>query len=192
MRGAPRASLCLRVVDRIIPADAGSTRPAFICQALVGDHPRGCGEHEIPVLGELGIPGSSPRMRGAPEVAIEYVSHGRIIPADAGSTSSRTWPAGPPRDHPRGCGEHAVHRRSWKLASGSSPRMRGALVLPEHAQADTRIIPADAGSTLHVLGVCSAWADHPRGCGEHGLSGLGSRLAAGSSPRMRGARPQQR
>ena len=55
---------------------------------------------------------------------------------------------------------------------GSSPRMRGALRSPQGQGTRTRIIPADAGSTIHEL-VCSlVEGDHPRGCGEHSLNGV--------------------
>ena len=70
--------------------------------------------------------GSSPRMRGALTTAREVLITDGIIPADAGSTAilSRThagW-----RDHPRGCGEHAMKGGRVTFSQGSSPRMRGA------------------------------------------------------------------
>ena len=89
---------------------------------------------------------------------------------------------------------------------GSSPRMRGAhchtscsphlkRIIPADAGSTAvvrclpvGIIPADAGSTLGRPEVSMASWDHPRGCGEHALSGLGGWFAGGSSPRMRGAR----
>ena len=65
--------------------------------------------------------------------------------------------------------------------------MRGAPSTISYSLLRSRIIPADAGSTTrHQLPVWSC-ADHPRGCGEHGLC-LGQLfLREGSSPRMRGA-----
>ena len=73
---------------------------------------------------------------------------GRIIPADAGSTSLSYSESFSLRDHPRGCGEHTALR--WLVTSrrGSSPRMRGALLLSLVSVAESGIIPADAGSTL--------------------------------------------
>ena len=133
------------------------------------DHPRVCGEHAdgthfnsrtygiIPAYAgstrRLPHPphgrwGSSPRMRGAPS-------------RTSGKTTST-------RDHPRVCGEHALHRvdsshAGWIIPAyagstteigmavlvkkGSSPRMRGAL----------------AGR----YDACSTPWDHPRVCGEH-------------------------
>ena len=92
--------------QRIIPADAGSTKQYPKVVTEKGDHPRGCGEHIEPTPETIDVRGSSPRMRGAPLVG----QHGhvlvRIIPADAGSTPSKRRSAASAPDHPRGCGEH--------------------------------------------------------------------------------------
>ena len=48
---------------RIIPADAGSTYSVHLAPAILGDHPRGCGEN-VGVNGDGSSKlGSSPRMR---------------------------------------------------------------------------------------------------------------------------------
>ena len=52
--------------------------------------------------------GSSPRMRGALQLAIRCGSERRIIPAYAGSTSSDGALAVSSEDHPRVCGEHVL------------------------------------------------------------------------------------
>ena len=73
-----------------------------------------------------------------------------IIPADAGSTrrSVPAWEAR--RDHPRGCGEHDPILTTGGVHCGSSPRMRGAQGRDKGYPACIGIIPADAGSTLHM------------------------------------------
>ena len=111
----------------------------------------------------------------------------RIIPADAGSTKLSTTMIWGPRDHPRGCGEHAFVSGLFPLDSGSSPRMRGAQEAKGTPEFDHRIIPADAGSTGLDLPKCHRMMDHPRGCGEHCWSLAMARESGGSSPRMRGA-----
>ena len=70
---------------------------------------------------------------------------------------------------------------------GSSPRMRGALLLGVMLRALGGIIPADAGSTTASARTSPTSWDHPRGCGEHGESGSMAASNWGSSPRMRGA-----
>ena len=69
MRGAQYAGGEDLNTARIIPADAGSTRRTGLSVERFEDHPRGCGEH-LPMIEPVpsGLPGSSPRMRGAQDV----------------------------------------------------------------------------------------------------------------------------
>ena len=137
--------------QRIIPADAGSTKQYPKVVTEKGDHPRGCGEHFTNGMKLLKLAGSSPRMRGAPWCRLWEDGRPRIIPADAGSTPRWAARSRPCTDHPRGCGEHSFKAPICRFSSGSSPRMRGApqlLDLPVHVEG---IIPADAGSTSSPL-----------------------------------------
>ena len=128
MRGAQYIKRTPNRITGIIPAYAGSTRTAIRASSPLKDHPRVCGEHREHG-GELLSPsGSSPRMRGAPGSRPRGTSRPGIIPAYAGSTPGCHTAGAGPRDHPRVCGEH-VRGLSWGcIISGSSPRMRGALV----------------------------------------------------------------
>ena len=69
---------------------------------------------------------------------------------------------------------------------GSSPRMRGTLVVCHFLCSLLGIIPAYAGNTASRACSSGTERDHPRVCGEHPEIRLlhGARL--GSSPRMRG------
>ena len=69
--------------------------------------------------------GSSPRMRGAPDVLSRPGITHRIIPADAGSTLRINSTSPKNEDHPRGCGEHSRRKGSAWAAAGSSPRKQG-------------------------------------------------------------------
>ena len=73
------------------------------------------------------------------------------------------------------------------MPSGSSPRMRGAVLEHFHGCLCERIIPAHAGSSDVYDCVLSDIVDHPRACGEQGSFVLTTPATAGSSPRMRGA-----
>ena len=74
--------------DGIIPACAGSTKRSLDHEDHQEDHPRMCGEHLTAVL-LLNLPsGSSPHVRGAPDLFFQVVKRLGIIPACAGST---TW-----------------------------------------------------------------------------------------------------
>ena len=187
MRGAHICRYLRSICLRIIPADAGSTSPSGGATRVCSDHPRGCGEHSTSSSWVGALPGSSPRMRGAPLRRLIGENMTRIIPADAGSTVPCAENRGLPEDHPRGCGEHAASTRPFRASLGSSPRMRGArdtmLETPRHH----RIIPADAGSTLERRRYIIQAQDHPRGCGEHNTPNSQSVVLPGSSPRMRGA-----
>ena len=65
MRGAHAVIVHVSALDRIIPADAGSTDGGTTISVTLGDHPRGCGEHYGWPGGVDLSEGSSPRMRGA-------------------------------------------------------------------------------------------------------------------------------
>ena len=156
------------VFTRIIPADAGSTRSRRRILNILGDHPRGCGEHCVVGAVSGSLAGSSPRMRGALADFGTQMAHKGIIPADAGSTQRCIRAQRPCGDHPRGCGEHedTDAKQFWDEGSsprmrgaptafltaingpsGSSPRMRGALLRLAVRHRNVGIIPADAGST---------------------------------------------
>ena len=126
MRGAPTFWLEAAPARGIIPADAGSTAASLMdCSSSV-DHPRGCGEHMVSSPSMLSMMGSSPRMRGALRRAVDAMAAFGIIPADAGSTFSKSFICLSSKDHPRGCGEHGGQLVKTWLPDGSSPRMRGA------------------------------------------------------------------
>ena len=167
MRGAPQLTLTMQSWCRIIPADAGSTHYKSCAHVSPWDHPRGCGEHPMLRPASLWGPG--------------------IIPADAGSTSGKSNVIAESEDHPRGCGEHDNAVRIGIHQVGSSPRMRGAPTHNAPRSYDSRIIPADAGSTTPQSGRIPGKRDHPRGCGEHQLAQDQNLTNSGSSPRMRGA-----
>ena len=107
-------------------------------------------------------------MRGALSHSYIVIAMPRIIPADAGSTTTTTRGTATCADHPRGCGEHVPITYMANCEIGSSPRMRGALVSHYCCILLLRIIPADAGST--------------------DTSNVTRSRRMGSSPRMRGAR----
>ena len=139
----------------------------------------------------MAVTGSSPRMRGARARRYRFRSDRGIIPAYAGSTVLGRKRALLWRDHPRVCGEHDASTETSRLRSGSSPRMRGAPWRSSTRPSSRWIIPAYAGSTRRTAPrIRQAW-DHPRVCGEHQVLSASEVRRLGSSPRMRGALPQQ-
>ncbi len=72
--------------------------------------------------------------------------------------------------------------------NGSSPRVRGTLLLLRLLLLRLRFIPAGAGNTLRSQCRCCRRTVHPRGCGEHGVTEMSPVIPDGSSPRVRGTR----
>ena len=152
----------------IIPAYAGSTPPRDARKPNSWDHPRIRGEHASESFCIASYSGSSPHTRGARRRSRAARRASRIIPAYAGSTSSRAGPSRGYRDHPRIRGEHGTGLSPPTLVPG--------------------IIPAYAGSTTSPNARACPPRDHPRIRGEHVLQLGADERGHGSSPHTRGAR----
>ena len=175
-----------------IPAYAGNTR---LSSATAGNrlvHPRVCGEHFGVWPSPVTISGSSPRMRGTLTSVRTPAMPRRFIPAYAGNTDrSRHFRPSKPV-HPRVCGEHNGSTRLRCASTGSSPRMRGTRCNYATRQNRQRFIPAYAGNTIIGGWIHAPLTVHPRVCGEHRVHSMPRCSQAGSSPRMRGTRPERR
>ena len=86
MRGTRFGYSTPSVLSGIIPAYAGNTMLKPLTGLLGGDHPRVCGEHLVELFRHLAGLGSSPRMRGTPDLHNRFVVYIGIIPAYAGNT----------------------------------------------------------------------------------------------------------
>ena len=147
MRGSHQAPLSCITRSRIIPAHAGLTSGLSYDCCYTWDHPRACGAHEVVPCRAVGRTGSSPRMRGSPDLeGIKNEGLG-IIPAYAGLTCQDETDCLRDEDHPRVCGAHFVSFRYSSRVPGSSPRMRGSLNNNKQSSAAAGIIPAYAGLT---------------------------------------------
>ena len=135
----------------------------------------------------LGTGGSSPHTRGAQHSDRVDCQLDGIIPAYAGSTSSRSSSDGSRRDHPRIRGEHDVAIKYRISISGSSPHTRGAQIWRSADVSCSGIIPAYAGSTQEASARKVASRDHPRIRGEHNTRDGDLIPSRGSSPHTRGA-----
>ena len=171
----------------IIPAYAGSTRPARRSRPGSGDHPRIRGEHVLNGKAHDLSPESSPHTRGALLLSPSGVVLAGIIPAYAGSTTCsagvlmRSW------DHPRIRGEHPRCVALLADRYGSSPHTRGAPTPPYRVCPTAGIIPAYAGSTSSTRLPPRGRRDHPRIRGEHVNTRSSPLRPMGSSPHTRGA-----
>ncbi|PKU92721.1 hypothetical protein CQR47_0570 [Bifidobacterium thermophilum] len=145
-----------------------------------------CGEHFHDEIRSGRDEGSSPHVRGTPPQRGTEADPRRIIPACAGNTNTpRAWSLGS-RDHPRMCGEHPSLIAALIAVLGSSPHVRGTLLLTLSVPSVTGIIPACAGNTAHRPNNTCCTRDHPRMCGEHAANAFVYASEKGSSPHVRG------
>ena len=171
---------------RFIPACAGNRRQSMARIGKSWVHPRVCGEQMTccPILGKF--LGSSPRVRGTAFLPGKTVRRLRFIPACAGNRTVITRVAWPVAVHPRVCGEQLFWQQVLRGSSGSSPRVRGTVVLVVFNLGFSRFIPACAGNSTAFRVNTVLQAVHPRVCGEQLGASSRSLLCAGSSPRVRG------
>ena len=128
-------------------------------------------------------------MRGKQRITRPHHRHHRIIPAHAGQTEVLPVGHQTPPDHPRTCGANARVGDDEQVRDGSSPHMRGKLVVFDGDVARVRIIPAHAGQTPGPHTRAILGTDHPRTCGANPFPTSVSPTPPGSSPHMRGKPP---
>ena len=126
-------------------------------------------------------------MRGSLHEARRNRLTSGIIPAYAGLTRPLVGAPNGRRDHPRACGAHSSFPSRQSDCQGSSPRMRGSLLLRAALDEEAGIIPAHAGLTCGAALLPLPRGDHPRACGAHIDNRVKLILLKGSSPRMRGS-----
>ena len=187
------ASLAGRVGQtRFIPACAGNGVPKPGSGGAAPVHPRVCGERLMAKLDYWGVVGSSPRVRGTARPLPSGSRRSRFIPACAGNGSSSEPRPSRPTVHPRVCGERRQLLLPPPVQLGSSPRVRGTVLLRPTGSRVHRFIPACAGNggELHLPN--AIMAVHPRVCGERAAARARFMRVPnfdGSSPRVRGTAP---
>ena len=149
------------------PHTRGARPRAGSARGARADHPRIRGEHIEEKTSGPAARGSSPHTRGAPGLSPRWSGWRRIIPAYAGSTTSRLPRPLPETDHPRIRGEHFHIVRQSEASGGSSPHTRGARDQDQCRDRSGR--------------------DHPRIRGEHLECRTEAIDNSGSSPHTRGA-----
>ena len=171
MRGKIRSLSISYVENRITPAYAGKRYLSRIGDALMGDHPRLCGEKQLKAFGIRCNRRITPAYAGKRKVCTDRTrsmrdhprlcgekplstsascSAMRITPAYAGKS-----PIFPPSfhniwDHPRLCGEKANKTIKTANAEGSPPPMRGKAKAVMSVDGAVRITPAYAGKRVKL------------------------------------------
>jgi len=186
LRGTHRRPLGVLRRTRFIPAPAGN--PDYFTWETGRNtvHPRACGEPSSTACPWWRVDGSSPRLRGTPDLRIGELPGDRFIPAPAGNPEGERWPASHGAVHPRACGEPTMAGRRSPGTNGSSPRLRGTPVRRMRRRIRDRFIPAPAGNPLPRRRGRARGPVHPRACGEPDYIEAVHFAQVGSSPRLRG------
>ena len=171
---------------RIIPARAGFTSGSRSVTRWRQDHPRSCGVYAPPREECRGGQGSSPLVRGLPDLLPDRPVEAGIIPARAGFTAQYETIRPSCSDHPRSCGVYPRTETPVWSAEGSSPLVRGLQSNFRAAEIGSGIIPARAGFTDATAHGSALRPDHPRSCGVYHFEDAVAGLRGGSSPLVRG------
>ena len=84
------------------------------------------------------------------------------------------------------CGEKMDYDEAGMEMQGSPPRMRGKELAVGVIRQHGGITPAHAGKRAGQHLAAAPQRDHPRTCGEKGISDFSGNYEDGSPPRMRG------
>ena len=109
-------------------------------------------------------------MRGPPGFTLRCQLPIEIIPAYAGTTTTRKKSIARARDHPRMCGDHRACMHPRYPGRGSSPHVRGPQEQVDDASRQLGIIPACAGTA------CAPSMRGPGSTGDHPPHVRGPRL----------------
>ena len=166
-RGIPLKISAMTRASGITPACAGNTNAVELHRIYLWDHPRLRGEYTgVPVALCIAL-GSPPLARGILFPIKKTSSYTRITPACAGNTFHYNFFQYLCKDHPRLRGEY-LRGHGYILEQGGSPPLaRGIPFSPVICYNSTRITPACAGNTYHIIDFLSIVWDHPRLRGEY-------------------------
>ena len=202
--GAYEAGSSLRVQGRrwgeggeswvvgFIPAGAGATRWRNWCMRTARVHPCGCRGDLGQAQQALQDLGSSLRVQGRPDRIRRAPLGVGFIPAGAGATGSRPFPASRPGVHPCGCRGDADTSRPARCCQGSSLRVQGRQLARAGRAGPPRFIPAGAGATRRRRSRSARSWVHPCGCRGDVLTAGAELYPHGSSLRVQGRRRRYR
>ena len=168
------------------PRVCGEQEKSFTTVSIVSGSSRVCGEQPSVLNRSVITGGSSPRVRGTVIFSLKNTLPRRFIPACAGNRGPRQSGKTTLAVHPRVCGEQICVTSDVSADSGSSPRVRGTVIIVELESTLDRFIPACAGNST-IQGCCLfSTSVHPRVCGEQVQNEILAATHNGSSPRVRG------
>ena len=190
VRGTADETGAMAEASRFIPACAGNRGVWGANGPPITVHPRVCGEQQCAPVRRRARHGSSPRVRGTALHIREFPEFCRFIPACAGNSHRSPDRSHVRPVHPRVCGEQLRRGSDVAVHPGSSPRVRGTVLVAEPDYSLDRFIPACAGNRIPVRPDSRPRTVHPRVCGEQNFTMDQANTIAGSSPRVRGTEHQ--
>ena len=125
-------------------------------------------------------------MRGKARHCAAVHGYRGITPAHAGKSFTSFYHCTTFWDHPRTCGEKLIPPLLGFGLTGSPPHMRGKERGSTSRQRRKGITPAHAGKSPAMSPGHITLRDHPRTCGEKGISDFSGNYEDGSPPHMRG------
>ena len=170
----------------LIPALAGTTASRSTVPSPTRAHPRVGGDDSWVRSSWTRILGSSPRWRGRRSGINSPPSVLGLIPALAGTTTTRRTGRATAGAHPRVGGDDRRVGLLDQASGGSSPRWRGRQRRGVGVGQGAGLIPALAGTTPQDSPCPPAATAHPRVGGDDVSTIAGIPPAPGSSPRWRG------
>ena len=175
-----------RSLKRFIPACAGFCSTRGTCPKSGRVHPRMCGVLVTQRVKVVSIPGSSPHVRGFVEPAGKQHKSFGFIPACAGFCMAMSINVRSCWVHPRMCGVLKFTCDHRLLSIGSSPHVRGFVIICTNNKHKIRFIPACAGFWSTTARCSRPTQVHPRMCGVLHESWRPTLFSRGSSPHVRG------
>ncbi len=131
--------------------------------------------------------GSSPLVRGSESSLEFYLHRNRFIPARAGIGPTSSYCAFRHTVHPRSCGDRTITKHHIIYNLGSSPLVRGSVIMSHIDFIKKRFIPARAGIGCRVACRRAPQTVHPRSCGDRYTIVACKVVVFGSSPLVRGS-----
>ena len=186
VRGRLMFRLRLLLLIRLIPAGAGQIAMRGLLRSCSAAHPRRCGADSTVSTRSRTRSGSSPQVRGRLGFCSSCLLQIRLIPAGAGQIEVAMAQSMGKSAHPRRCGADQVLLPVGGGAGGSSPQVRGRLIICDARKSSTRLIPAGAGQITQGIPIRASETAHPRRCGADLGDVTDECQAIGSSPQVRG------
>ena len=131
----------------IIPTRVGTSCKSTRTEQTLRDHPHACGDKRVSASIFNRRQGSSPRVWGQVDIAVNTADRPRIIPTRVGTRATCIVFSRSIKDHPHACGDKSPFRNPLAVCQGSSPRVWGQVSDTNLLPYKERIIPTRVGTS---------------------------------------------